>query len=208
MVALPVLLSFACMMCLAVCVVLVLVRRNSRSNPSGGTGECLSGGFKPRSAQEEKLRVYCQDKCASFVNHLKSKHASDPRAQATIRTWNGTVTLFDAAGARFIRGGLRSGCLYVNPGNDASYPRLHTKLLHELAHATPSGHDPRWQDAFVFFLGIATAELGWKCEMRCGACQSYGVCSKTKCPKCTWLEDPALCPKPHYTLKDCATNCE
>lgn len=167
-------------------------------------GKLCIKAMQPRSQKEEKVRAYCQDQVTAFVNHLRTRHGSDPRSQAVIRTWNGTVHLFyeSASGARYNRS---TGCLYVNPTIDASRPRLHTKILHELAHATPNNHDERWRDAFAFFLKIATAELGWECELRCGACQKYGLCSKAFCPKCTWLDgDPARCPKPHYEFKDCA----
>lgn len=158
------------------------------------------------NAVEETLRLYVQQRGREFVTHLKnSKHANDPRAQAAIISWAGFVHIFSEAGARFNRS---TGCLYINPSVQSSRARMNTKFLHELAHSICCGHDTKWQSAFKYFLGIATNELGWICDVECGICTKYGVCSKSDCPKCTWIDDPATCPLPHYRYQTCSTNCE
>jgi hypothetical protein len=159
------------------------------------------------NAVEETLRLYVQQRGREFVTYLKnSKHANDPRAQAAIISWAGFVHIFSEAGARFNRS---TGCLYINPSvQSVTRARMNTKFLHELAHSICCGHDTKWQSAFKYFLGIATQELGWICDVECGICTKYGICSKSDCPKCTWINDPATCPLPHYRYQTCSTNCE
>ena len=159
------------------------------------------------NAVEETLRLYVQQRGREFVTHLKnSNHANDPRAQAAIISWAGFVHIFSEAGARFNRS---TGCMYINPSvQSVTRARMNTKFLHELAHSTCCGHDTKWQSAFKYFLGIATQELGWICDVECGICTKYGICSKSECPKCTWIDDPVKCPLPHYRYQTCTTNCE
>jgi hypothetical protein len=62
-------------------------------------------------------------------------------------------------------------------------------FLHELAHTSGYGHANDWRNAFIWFLKLATEELGVPVRIQCRTCTLYGVCDKQFCPKCSWEKE-------------------
>jgi hypothetical protein len=71
--------------------------------------------------------------------------------------------------------------------------RLVTRILHELAHSSGTGHDREFYDTHRFFAKVASEELGWKVEVNCRLCCDATVPCETVCPKCEWMETPRTC---------------
>jgi hypothetical protein len=62
-------------------------------------------------------------------------------------------------------------------------------FLHELAHTSGYGHANDWRNAFIWFLKLATEELGVPVRVQCRTCTLYGICDKQFCPKCSWEKE-------------------
>lgn len=139
-----------------------------------------------------------------FVAHLQAHHAADPRAQALFDKLR-DVRLLPAAEAVPDNGAWKNGkfkhstgVLFVAPreqdGRFRTESSLRRTVVHELAHATrhkepgEASHSPQWKQTWLWFLEIATAELGWGVDIQCSECTFYGLCHPEQCPKCTWLQ--------------------
>lgn len=147
-----------------------------------------------------------------FATHLAKNHATDPRAQNLLRTWNGTVQVSTRnTGATFY---TRNGCMVMNPYYETKleasgrkknmralprtpgsqpgmddFGRLLTRMLHELAHSTGLGHDAAFYDAQRFFLRVASGEMGWPLKTTCRVCCHSAEPCESACPKCIWIEE-------------------
>ncbi len=161
--------------------------------------------------RDEDILALVRDRVTEFVEHLRRAHADDPRAQALFEKLE-SVRLLDSEEYRPKGGGSwrngkfkhSTGTLFVAPRDPAGRPRTESSLMktvvHELAHATrhkepgEEGHSPQWKQTWLWFLELATGDLGWKVDTKCAECTYYGLCDRSQCPKCTWLQN--LC-KPY-----------
>lgn len=155
--------------------------------------------------QQRKIMGYLRDKGLEFVAHL---HASRPEMQSThnvLRLWNRQIVALsayqDATSGTNGSFNYDTGCLGVALDSFSSLPRMLTRVLHELTHASLGpgySHGPEFYKAFREYLRIATEELGWTVETTCretcfGAGFEAGYDPKAACPKCVWQEDPGGC---------------
>lgn len=149
----------------------------------------------------------------AFVEYMETHHPEDPRAQALFEKLS-DVRLLDPdesvpSGGSWKNGKFKhsTGVLYLAPrdqhGTVRSESSLTKTIVHELAHATrykeqgEASHSPQWKQTWLWFLEIATQQLGWVVDIKCAECSFYGLCEQGQCPKCNWLQN--LC-KP-YTGK-------
>ena len=125
--------------------------------------------------------------------------ASDARVKNLARIWNRHVLLSDFPGDDSnVLGSFNtiSGCLYFRPILEKSRPEQLGILLHELAHSSGAQHDDSWKDAFLYFVNIATSQMGWQVALKCPTqCKSYGICSRSNCENCDWLPNIEACIK-------------
>lgn len=151
----------------------------------------------------ETLR-WLRARVREFVDHLRRRHADDPRASTLFGKLK-DVRLLDASESSPRDGSWKNGkfkhsagTLFVAPRDLSGRPRTRSSLLrtvvHELAHATrikepgELGHSPQWKQAWLWFLEIATREMGWSVDIKCAECTFYGLCDRSQCPKCNWLQ--------------------
>lgn len=158
----------------------------------------------PLSEEERDLLAKARKHASQFLDYVTSRYGSNAFVKSLKSGWNGNVLLATGApfGARYIPS---TKTFYINPETmlkQNSDDKLRTVILHELAHTSAANHGERWQEAFLFFIRIASDELRWKCEMTCAGCRKYGLCQNKVCPKCVWKFKYDECPKPHWTLKN------
>lgn len=159
---------------------------------------------------DEDVLDWIREKVDEFVGTLQSSHSDDPRAQRLFEKLN-DVRLLDPEESAPRQGSWRNGkfkhslgALYVAPRDPTGAFRTESSLLktvvHELGHATrrkyagEGSHSPQWKQTWLWFLGIATNDLGWPVDIKCAECTRYGLCDQNACPKCNWLQN--LC-KPY-----------
>ena len=148
-------------------------------------------------ATQDKLEVLAKQ----FLDHCLATPAlaSDTRVRNLARIWNRHVLLSDFPGDDAnVLGSFNtiSGCLYFRPVLEKTLPEQLGILLHELAHSNGAQHDDKWKDCFLFFVNIATTEMGWSVALKCPTqCKSYGICSKSNCENCDWLPNIEACIK-------------
>lgn len=147
---------------------------------------------------------WLQAKVDQFVGRLRSQYPTDPRAQSLFAKLRG-VRLLDPEesapnGGSWKNGKFKhsTGVLYVAPRAPDGTTRTESSLLktvvHELAHATrnkvngETSHSPQWKQTWLWFLGVATQDLGWKVDIKCAECTFYGLCDPAQCPKCNWMQ--------------------
>lgn len=143
-----------------------------------------------------------------FVGLLERKHGADPRAQALFAKLGDVRLLADCESVPD-RGSWKNGkfkhstgVLYVAPRDVTGALRTESSLLktvvHELAHATrfkqplEAAHSPAWKQTWLWFLKLATEELGWRVDIKCAECSFYGLCAsdaRAQCPKCNWMQN-------------------
>lgn len=167
-------------------------------------------------ATDEEILAWLRARIREFVGLLTESHAGDPRAQALLRKLR-DVRLLPSGESR-MNGGVwkngkfkhSTGVLYVAPRTPAGQVRGEGSLLktvvHELAHATrfkepgETSHSQQWKQTWLWFLSLATQDLGWIVDIKCAECTYYGLCDRSACPKCNWLQN--LC-RP-YASHSCA----
>lgn len=165
----------------------------------------MQRGFDDDTSDDGVLLRWVQARVRQFMEHLASRHGSDPSTQTLVAKLR-EVRLLSAEEAS-PRGGSwkngkfkhSTGQLFVAVRDPRGRPRSHSSLLktvvHELAHATrckepgERSHSPSWKQTWLRFLGIATQELGWAVDIKCAECTFYGLCSRSQCPKCNWLQN-------------------
>lgn len=158
----------------------------------------------PPDATDGQVLTWIEARVAEFVAHLRVYHAHDHRAQDLFFKLR-RVQLLDSGESAPRSGSWRNGkfkhstgTLSVAPrdlrGNVRSASSLLKTVVHELAHATrhkdrgEASHSQQWKQTWLWFLTIATQELGWVVDIKCAECSFYGLCDKSQCPKCNWLQ--------------------
>ncbi len=153
---------------------------------------------------------WLRERVAEFREHLRTRYPDDPRV-IDLESKLKDVRLLPANEAQPVGGSWRNGkfkhstgVLYIAAYQPDGTPRTQSSLLksvvHELAHATRNktqgedSHSQYWKQTWLWFLSIATGELGWVVDIKCAECTYYGLCDRRHCPKCNWLQ--GLC-KPY-----------
>lgn len=156
-------------------------------------------------AKDDKILSWIEDHVDTFVEHVQNTYPDDPRVSDLLDKLS-HVELLDADESAPKEGTWKNGkfkhstgVLYVAPRDQYGTLRTHSSLMktivHELAHATrhkepgETSHSPQWKQTWLWFLKIATQELGWKVDIKCAECTFYGLCDKSRCPKCNWLQE-------------------
>jgi len=157
------------------------------------------------SAEDERVLVWIRQRVDEFVSHLQAAHPGDPRTLAVLDKLQ-DVQLLDDDEARPRAGSWRNGkfkhsvgTLFVAPRTPRGDVRTPSSLLktvvHELAHATrykepgEEAHSQQWKQTWLWFLSLATGDLGWEVDIKCAECTYYGLCDQSECPKCNWLQN-------------------
>lgn len=155
---------------------------------------------------DDDILVWVQDRVSEFVAHLQARYATDTRTLALLSKLKDVRLLEPEEYALSGGGSWRNGkfkhsvgTLFFAPRDPSGAARTQSSLLktvvHELAHATrfkepgEVSHSPQWKTTWLWFLGIATKELGWTVDIKCAECTYYGLCERTMCPKCNWLQN-------------------
>lgn len=163
---------------------------------------------------DREVLDWIRERVDRFTEHLEATHPDDPRTQALFDKLSDVRLLgsgeSEPSGGSWKNGKFRhsTGVMYVAPrdlhGAVRSESSLSKTIVHELAHATrhkergEASHSPQWKQTWLWFLEIATQDLGWVVDIKCAECTFYGLCEQDgHCPKCNWLQ--SLC-KP-YTGK-------
>lgn len=158
------------------------------------------------AASDDEVLAWVQDRVTEFVAHLQSVHGDDPRTKAMLAKLRDVQLLeaseYSAKGTGSWRNGKFKhslGTLYVAPRDPSGDVRTQSSLLktvvHELAHATrfkepgEDSHSQQWKTTWLWFLSIATQHLGWTVDIKCAECTFYGLCERSLCPKCNWLQN-------------------
>lgn len=151
-------------------------------------------------AEDAQALAYVRETVRTFKRHLLTAYPDDERTKALVAKLRDVRLLYrdKTPGATSYTSGVFShstGVLSVGPrdgrGDLRSRASMNKTVLHELAHATrfkhigESSHSPAWRTSFVWFLGIATKELGWEVDLPCSAATFYGL-NKGDCPLCAW----------------------
>lgn len=154
---------------------------------------------------DREVLEWVRQRVDTFVDYLQTNHAGDPRALALFDKLQ-NVRLLDQDESEPSEGSWKNGkfkhstgVLYVAPrtleGDIRTESSLTKTIVHELAHATrhkergEASHSPQWKQTWLWFLEIATQHLGWQVDIKCAECSFYGLCDKSQCPKCTWLQN-------------------
>lgn len=169
----------------------------------------MSSGSSRQLENANTLR-WLRERVGQFVKHLNTRYPDDPRSLFLFEKLRRIELLSDEeakpSGGSWKNGKFNhtSGTLFVAPRDTTDALRTQSSLsktiVHELAHATrrkepgEDSHSPQWKQAWLWFLQVATQELGWDVEIKCAECTFYGLCDHSHCPKCTWLQ--SLC-KPY-----------
>lgn len=160
--------------------------------------------------RDQQMLEWVRGKVSEFVAHLQTAHPDDPRTQALLQKLQ-DVRLLDPQESAPQDGSWRNGkfkhsvgTLFFAPRDPRGKPRSESSLMktivHELAHATrfkelgEDAHSQQWKQNWLWFLGIATQDLGWAVDIKCAECTYYGLCDQQQCPRCNWLQN--LC-KPY-----------
>lgn len=157
------------------------------------------------ASTDAQVLAWTQRKVQQFKDHLAAVHPDDPRTRdlhAKLRV----VSLLPSAESAPSNGTWKNGkfkhstgTLFVAPrdtsGAIRSESSLHKTIVHEMAHATrykepgEESHSQAWKQTWLWFLEIATQELGWTVDIKCAECSLYGLCEPAQCPKCTWMQN-------------------
>lgn len=157
-----------------------------------------------------QVLTWLRARVSQFMEHLEDNYAEDPRARDLFSKLR-HVELLDPTESKPNSGSWKNGkfkhstgTLFVAPRDLHGTVRTESSMLktvvHELAHATrykefgEASHSQQWKQTWLWFLGIATQDLGWTVDIKCAECSFYGLCDKAQCPKCNWLQN--LC-KPY-----------
>lgn len=165
-----------------------------------------AGGWAPGT--DARALTYVRRAVDEFTAHLKAAYPDDPRTKALLAKLRDVRLLYPSdaspsSDATSYNSGVFShttGTLMVAPRDGRGAPRpegsLNKTILHELAHATrfkhlgESSHSTAWKSAFVWFLTVATGELGWHVDLPCSVVTFYGL-SQSDCPMCAWASSAA-----------------
>jgi flagellar motor protein MotB len=147
---------------------------------------------------------------AAMANHFQSvmkaiwdfceKDASykkDPRWLNLKRYWPLAIVFYDSANApgntaffqivkdpAFTFMGISTNPMINTNMKDEKLKATQTAiLLHELGHSSQGLHNEEWRNAYMFFVNIATFNLGINVFLSCNECMEYGICNKLMAPK-------------------------
>lgn len=168
--------------------------------------DLVSASFEDTRADmtDDEILGWVRSRVVEFATRLRAAHAADPRTAALLDKLRDVRLL--AAEESAPRGGSwrngkfkhSTGVLFVAPRDPRGAVRTASSLLktvvHELAHATrykapgEQAHSPAWKQTWLWFLSVATGELGWRVDIKCAECTYYGLCDRSACPKCTWMQ--------------------
>ena len=155
-------------------------------------------------ANDDEALQWLAKRINEFVSHIEGRYRDDPRVQALVDKYRGVTLLQepdDPTDDTWKNGKFKhsTGVLYVAVRDLKGHLRTESSLLktvvHELAHATrykaPSedSHSQAWKQTWLWFLSVATEELGWTVDIKCAECTFYGLCDRRDCPKCAWLQN-------------------
>lgn len=163
-----------------------------------------------RTATDAEALDWVRARVDEFVAHARDAHGADPRVRALLGKLR-AVRVMSAAEASPRAGSWRNGKFKHSTGelffaarDPSGAVRTESSLLktvvHELAHATrhkepgEAAHSPQWKQTWLWFLELASEQLGWVVDIKCAECTYYGLCSQDQCPKCNFLQQ--LC-KPY-----------
>ena len=125
---------------------------------------------------------WLRQRVQEFADLLATEHAGDRRTRALLSKLTEVRLLPPEESAP--RGGSwkngkfkhSTGQLFVAPRDNRGQPRTHSSLLktvvHELAHATrfkepgETSHSQEWKQTWLWFLAIATKDLGWRVDIK------------------------------------------
>lgn len=156
-------------------------------------------------SKDERVLTWIEERVDEFIDHVQDKYPGDQRVNDLLDKFS-HVELLDADESQPRDGTWKNGkfkhstgVLYVAPRDQHGTLRTPSSLMktivHELAHATrnktpgETSHSQQWKQTWLWFLKIATQELGWQVDIKCAECTFYGLCDKSSCPKCTWLQE-------------------
>jgi len=148
---------------------------------------------------------YIRKTVEKFKEHLESKYREDERTKALLSKLRGVRLLPQKRRGNTYNSGLFShptGLLMISArdgqGRLRTHGSLNKSIVHELAHATrfkypgETSHSTTWKSAWVFFLNIATKDLGMEVDVPCSSVTFYGL-EKRDCPDCDWEREPERC---------------
>jgi predicted metal-dependent hydrolase len=171
---------------------------------SRGSGSGSAQASCPRATPADRMtatqtvnRQTLQERATAFMTHCELRHSSDKRVRNLMRVWNRSVEQSNFAGDPATVWGTfnkATGCLMLRMDGAKSMEEQLAILLHELAHTSGESHDDTWKDCYLFFLGIATQEMGWRVTLKCPtACRSHAICAQSNCPACQWYPTFEAC---------------
>ena len=190
--------SFILVLSVCACLCLILVVRRPRGkvegpdidkNLSQEAMDRICSARKPihtpASSKEEALLTKIRTLSSALVNALRKEN--DPIARTVSSKYLNSYLINEADGPT--GSASHNGCVHYNVRSvDNMYDdgRLRALICHELAHAWGKGHDAEWLRANAYLLRVSSEKLGWNNNIRCKACDKYGLCDKAMCPECIW----------------------
>ncbi|NBU17336.1 MAG: hypothetical protein EBS48_10085, partial [Actinobacteria bacterium] len=154
------------------------------------------------TSADARVLVWVRARVTEFLDNLRARHGDDPRTRAVLAKLADVRLLADADAqprdGSWRNGKFRhsTGTLFVAARDPKGGVRKPSSLLktvvHELAHATrtkepgEASHSQQWKQTWLWFLHVATTELGWTVDIKCAECTYYGLCDRQQCPKCNW----------------------
>ena len=170
------------------------------SRGSGSTAQASCPRATPASKMTATQTVNheaLQKRATAFMTHCELRHGSDKRVQNLMRVWNRSVEQSNFPGDPATIWGTfnrATGCLMLRMDGAKSLEEQLAILLHELAHTSGDSHNDTWKDCYLFFLGIATQEMGWRVTLKCPTvCRSHAICAQSNCPACQWYPTFEAC---------------
>lgn len=158
-----------------------------------------------RTHEDAASLDYIRKTVEKFRHHLETNHRNDERTRAMLSKLRGVRLLPQQRTGNTYISGLFShptGLLMISARDGMrklrTYGSLNKSIIHELAHATrfkypgEKSHSTSWKSAWIFFLSVATKELGMVVDVPCSSVTFYGL-QKNDCPECDWESEPDSC---------------
>lgn len=171
------------------------------ADPNAKCRKSYASQGKKATSEQSATQTELEASARQFLDYCLATPslASDSRVKNLARIWNRHVLLSDFPGDDSnVLGSFNtiSGCLYMRPILEKSRPEQLGIMLHELAHSNGAQHDDAWKDAFLYFINIATTQMGWNVALKCPVvCRSYGICNRSNCENCDYLPNIEACIK-------------
>ena len=174
---------------------------NPNADPNAKCRKSFASQGKKPSSEESATQAELEASARQFLDYCLATPslAADVRVRNLARIWNRHVLLSDFPGDDAnVLGSFNtlSGCLYFRPVLEKTRPEQLGIMLHELAHSSGAQHDDEWKNAFLYFVNIATTQMGWSVALKCPVvCRSYGICNRSNCENCDFLPNVDACIK-------------